>query len=61
MSVPRPVVVRALPGNLALGSLSRALSKVVAASERVQCHREISSHLDPRELRPGTDAGVGLV
>ena len=39
---PKPVVLRALPGNLAPGSFPRALSKVVAVSERGQHHREIS-------------------
>lgn len=40
---PKPVVVRALPGTVAPGSLPRALSKVVAAAVRVLSHREISS------------------
>lgn len=30
-------------GNMFLRFLPRALSKVVAVSERVKCHREISS------------------
>lgn len=56
---PKSEVVRALPGNLVLGSLTRVLFKAVAASERDQHHRQILS--GSRKLRPGIDATLGLV